>query len=87
MDDLHQSRGVTPKLPSLSSRQLTAALRKAGFRDAPRRGKGSHIALFRPGETPRLVVVPLRKTLPTGTVRGIIRQAGISREELLDLLG
>jgi len=66
---------------------LIAVLRKAGFRDAPRRGKGSHTALYRPGDPPKLVVVPLRKALPTGTVRGIIRQAGVSREELLELLG
>ncbi len=87
MDDLDSGRGVTPRLPSLSSRQLITALRKAGFEDAPRRGKGSHVALVKQGSPPRLVIVPFRKSLPSGTVRGIIRQAGLEREEFLDLLG
>jgi len=77
---------VTPKLPGLSSRELIAALKKAGFRDAPKRGKGSHTALYKSGNPPRLVIVPSRKTLPAGTIRGIIRQAGLSREDFLDLL-
>ncbi len=87
MDDVHQGSGVTPKLSGLPSRKLIAALRAAGFREAPHRGKGSHTALFRPGDPPRLVIVPLRKTLPAGTVRTILRQAGMSREDLFELLG
>lgn len=83
MDDVHQGSGVKPRLPSISSRQLIAALKKAGFVDAPNRGKGSHTALYKPGDPPRLVAVPSRKTLPTGTIRGIIRQAALSRDELL----
>jgi len=33
------------KLPSLSSKEVIKALRSAGFENAPKRGKGSHIAL------------------------------------------
>ncbi len=76
---------MTPKLAGISSRRLIN-LKKAGFEDAPRRGKGSHRALYKPGDPPRLVIVPSRKTLPAGTVRGIIRQAGLGREDLLELL-
>jgi predicted RNA binding protein YcfA (HicA-like mRNA interferase family) len=75
------------KLPALSSRELVKALRRAGFEDAPKRGKGSHIALTKrtPGIT-RLVIVPDRKVIPKGTLRAILEQAGISREEFLSLL-
>jgi len=75
------------KLPSLSSKELVKALRRAGFEDAPKRGKGSHIALTKssPGTT-RLVIVPDRKTLPKGTLRAILEQAGLSREEFLSFL-
>jgi predicted RNA binding protein YcfA (HicA-like mRNA interferase family) len=87
VDDLDQGRGVTPRLPSLSTRQVLTALRKAGFEDAPRRGKGSHRAMMLQGDPPRLVIVPERKNLPIGTLRAIIRQAGLTPEEFLKLVG
>jgi len=52
-----------PKLPSLSSWQIIGALRRAGFAEAPHRGKGSHRAFCRAdadGRT-RLVIVPQSK--------------------------
>jgi predicted RNA binding protein YcfA (HicA-like mRNA interferase family) len=79
---------VSPKLPSLSTRQLIAALRRAGFSDAPVRGKGSHHALLRrdPGGRKRLVIVPERRDIPRGTLDGILEQAGLTADELADLL-
>jgi predicted RNA binding protein YcfA (HicA-like mRNA interferase family) len=67
---------------------VLGALRKAGFQDAPVRGKGSHHALTRTNAEGlvRLVIVPERKTLPTGTLLAIIKQAGLTREEFLALL-
>jgi len=35
------------KFPSLSSKQVIKALKSIGFEDAPKRGKGSHIALVK----------------------------------------
>jgi hypothetical protein len=35
---------------------------------------------------PRLVIIPERKVLPKGTLRAILEQAGLSREEFLSLL-
>jgi len=78
---------VTARLPSLSTRQVTTALRKAGFDDAPRRGKWSHRAMVIRSDPSRLVIIPQRKDLPIGTLRGIIRQAGLTIDEFLDLLG
>ncbi len=76
------------KLPSLSSREVIQALRRAGFVDAPTRGKGSHYALTKKEAdgTVRLVIVPQRKDIPVGTLSGIIKQAGLSRDEFLALL-
>jgi predicted RNA binding protein YcfA (HicA-like mRNA interferase family) len=37
-------------------------------------------------DPPRLVIVPDRKSLPIGTLRAIIRQAGLTPEEFLSLL-
>ncbi|MFW6158097.1 MAG: type II toxin-antitoxin system HicA family toxin [Planctomycetota bacterium] len=77
------------RLPSLSSSQIIRALKRAGFDDAPTRGKGSHRALYRTGEDGRvrLVIVPKGKDVPRGTVQSILNQAGLSRDEFLRLLG
>jgi predicted RNA binding protein YcfA (HicA-like mRNA interferase family) len=76
------------KLPSLSSRQIVQTLRRAGFVEAPDRGKGSHRAFYRadPSGHIRLVIVPQGKDIPRGTLLAILDQAGLSREEFLRLL-
>ena len=76
------------RLPSLSARQIMTALRKAGFQEAPERGKGSHRAFVRrdvDGKI-RLVIVPYGKDIPRGTLCAILDQAGLSRETFLKLL-
>ncbi|MBI1864410.1 MAG: type II toxin-antitoxin system HicA family toxin [Nitrospirae bacterium] len=76
------------RLPSLSSKQVIRVLRKAGFAEAPDRGKGSHRAFFKK-ETDgrvRLVIVPQGKEIPRGTLHAILDQAGLSREAFLRLL-
>jgi len=79
---------VSQRLPSLSGREIIAALRRAGFQDAPRRGKGSHRALMRrdPSGQIRLVIVPHSKDVPRGTLLAILDLAGLTRTEFLDLL-
>ena len=71
-----------PKFPSLTPQQVIKILEKKGF--VLDRSKGSHRIYFHP-ETQRRVVVPFhRKDLPQGTLREILRQAGIEREEFQD---
>ena len=71
-----------PKFPSLTSQQIIKILEQKGF--VLDRSKGSHMIYFHP-ETRKRVVVPFhRKDLPQGTLREILRQAGINREELQD---
>ena len=75
------------RLPIVSGRKVIKALRLAGFEDAPKRGKGSHIAMVKRGhERTRLVIIPDKKSLPRGTLRAILDQAGLTREEFLALL-
>ena len=76
------------KLPGLSSDEVLKALRKIGFVYAPKRGKGSHVALYRSDASGKtwLVIVPKRRDLPQGTLRAIIEQAGLTRPEFLKLL-
>jgi len=76
------------RLPSLSSRQIIAALRRAGFAEAPDRGKGSHRALFRRGPDGqiRLVIVPHGRDIPKGTLLAIIEQSGLSKDQFLGFI-
>ncbi len=67
-----------PKLPVLSGRDVVAALERLGF--AQLRQRGSHVILQRGGVG---CVVPLHRELKTGTLAGIIRQAGLSQDEFL----
>ncbi len=71
-----------PKFPALTSQQIIKVLEKRGF--VLDRSKGSHRIYFHPESRKRAVVPFHRKDLPQGTLREILRQAGISREELQD---
>jgi predicted RNA binding protein YcfA (HicA-like mRNA interferase family) len=72
------------KLPSLTPQKIVEVLKKSGY--VLDRTKGSHHIYYHP-ETKRRVVVPLHKRdLPKGTLFEILKQAGIRREKLKDLL-
>lgn len=77
---------MSPRLPSVSSKRLIAALKKSGY--FIHHQTGSHIIL-KSENLPRLrVVVPAgRKDLKKGTLKNILRQAGLSVDELIELLG
>ena len=60
-----------------------AALAKAGFK--LRRQHGSHLILRRDSPFAQ-VVVPDHRELDSGTLRAIIRQAGLGVEEFLKLV-
>jgi len=72
------------KLPRLSGREVIKALSKAGF--LPARQKGSHIILTKQTEKGKKgVVVPNHKEIDKGTLLEIIRQAGLKKEEFIEL--
>ena len=71
------------KLPIISGDEVVRAFQKAGWLVA--RQKGSHVVLIREGKRANLSV-PLHKELDPGTLRGLIRDAGISVSEFIGLL-
>ena len=71
------------KLPRISGRECIKALGKVGF--YLKRQEGSHVILRRDAPFAQ-VVVPDHKELDRGTLRAIIRQAGLSADEFAQLL-
>jgi predicted RNA binding protein YcfA (HicA-like mRNA interferase family) len=74
------------RLPTASGQRVVRALMKAGF--VVDRIVGSHHVLKYPERPARTVVVPChsRRDLKPGTLRSIIRQAGMTLEEFNELL-
>jgi len=73
-------------LPVVSGRKAIKALTKAGFRVAGR--KGSHIKLKKKvDDKVFIVIVPDHAELARGTLKSMLRQANMTREEFLKLLG
>lgn len=74
-----------PRAPRVSGRRIARALEKAGFDLI--RVTGDHAYLHHP-QTNRRAVVPLTsRTCPIGTLHSILRQAGLTSDELQELLG
>ncbi len=72
-------------LPIVRPRQLIRALERAGF--SVHHIRGSHHYLRHPEKPSVLVTIPYHnRDLKRGTLRSILRQAGITPEELRDLL-
>ena len=70
-------------LPQISGRECLKALNKVGF--YLKRQEGSHMVLRRDDPFTQLVV-PDHRELDRGTLRAIIRQAGMSVDEFVKLL-
>ena len=72
------------RLPVLSGREVVHALERVGYvRD---RQRGSHIVLRATTSPYRRIVVPDHDEVARGTLRAIVRQAGLSVEQFLTLL-
>ena len=69
------------KLPLLSWREIAKALAKVGFTVA--RQKGSHIILIK---DERIVPIPRHDEIKKGLLMEIIVEAGLTKEEFLQLL-
>jgi len=75
-----------PKLPIVSGKDIVKALSKIGFEHI--RTSGSHAILVKQNsEVGKITVpVPLHKELAKGTLKSIMRQVGISLDELLGMI-
>ena len=65
-----------PKLPLVSGQQACKAFERLGFSFL--RQQGSH-AILRGGG--RGCVVPMHREIRPGTLRGVLKQAGVTEEE------
>jgi predicted RNA binding protein YcfA (HicA-like mRNA interferase family) len=72
------------KLPVVSGRGLAKALVKVGYLHDHQ--KGSHIILRHQGPPHRRITIPDHKEIAKGTLKNIIREAGLTIEELLEVL-
>jgi len=66
-------------LSGLSWQDIAEALQQAGFHLD--RQRGSHM-VFVHSDSNRTIVVPRHAELKPGTIRAILREAGLSREDL-----
>jgi len=72
------------KLPVISGRQLCKMLKKIGYlRDHQ---TGSHIILRQENPPHRRLTIPDHKEIAKGTLRAVVRQAGLTLDEFKELL-
>jgi predicted RNA binding protein YcfA (HicA-like mRNA interferase family) len=71
-------------LPVVSGREVVKALEKIGY--IVDRQRGSHMILRQQAPPHRRLTVPDHKQAAKGTLRAIIREAGLTVEEFNDLL-
>jgi predicted RNA binding protein YcfA (HicA-like mRNA interferase family) len=74
------------RLPVVSCKRVTQAPTKGGF--VVNRIVGSHHVITFPGDPTRTVTVPVHagRDLKPGTLRSIIRQAGLTVEVFIELI-
>ena len=71
-------------LPRISGREAAAAFGKVGFEFD--RQKGSHIILRHRNPPYRRLTIPDHREVAKGTLRALIREAGISVQEFIALV-
>ncbi len=71
------------KLANISGKEAAKAFENVGWRTVGQ--VGSHLVMSKPGERANLSI-PQHKELSVGTLRALIRAAGISVDEFLDIL-
>ena len=68
-------------MPCVSGQKVARALGRLGFER--RRQRGSHLVM-RCGSS--VCVVPMHREVDQGTLRGVLRQAGVTEEEFIKAL-
>ena len=72
-----------PKLPAIGGAEMIQILERKGY--VQMRTRGSHVRLYPPDflREARKVTVPLHKQLKTGTLLGIMKDAGQTLEDVV----
>ncbi len=73
-----------PKLPVVSGKECVKAFAKIGY--LPDHHTGSHMILRHKNQPHRRLTVPNHQEISKGTLKAIIKQAGLSAEEFFELL-
>jgi len=73
-----------PRFPTVTPRQVISALEKAGF--VVDHQTGSHVILWRKQDEQRVVVPWHNRDLGRGLTLRIIKSAGLTRDEFVQLL-
>ncbi len=73
-----------PKLPAVKPRQISRFLEQNGF--ILDHTSGSHFIFYNPVSRRRAVVPSHTRDMPKGTLMSLLREAGFTREELIDFL-
>jgi predicted RNA binding protein YcfA (HicA-like mRNA interferase family) len=71
-------------LPRISGREVVKALTRIGYEED--RQRGSHIILRQSSYPHRRITVPDHKEIAKGTLRAVIREAGLTVDEFKTLL-
>lgn len=71
------------RLPSISWRDAVRAFEKVGWQHD--RTRSSHYIMVKPGE-PGLLSVPMHDPIKRGTLRKLIRDAGLTVDQFVNLL-
>lgn len=70
-----------PKLPNLRPRELIKIFQKFGF--VVDRQSGSHVILYS-SQFRRRIVIPMHvKDVPSGTLRAIVKQSGLTKDKFI----
>ena len=70
------------RMPVVSGKDMIKMLEKKHFKIKGK--KGSHVIMVR-GDPPGRLTVPDHREIHRGTLSSILRQAGLSRDDFLDL--
>jgi predicted RNA binding protein YcfA (HicA-like mRNA interferase family) len=73
-----------PKLAAVKPRQIIRFLEKNGF--ILDHISGSHFIFYNPLSRRRAVVPSHNRDIPKGTLMSLLREAGFTREQLIDFL-
>jgi len=72
------------RLPQVTAEQVRRALLRAGWYEVRR--AGSHVQLRRDDRPEDVTLAMHRDDVPPGTLRSVMRQAGLTREQLREIL-
>lgn len=71
-----------PKLPAVKSKELIRKLKSLGFTED--HITGSHLILYHP-VTKRRAVIPFHlRDIPKGTLSSILRESGVTKQEIIN---